>query len=132
MDVVDMDAPVLSLEEENTVASLTDKLAEHEGLITGFPILLEDDGLRLQGYIGYDEVEEAVRTYEASSTASESPAEEPPVTGSTPPDAPSPRVTFQDVRLDQSSAAASSGVLDLGYLVDRGPMTVSSRAPLQL
>lgn len=124
MDVVDTVAPVISLSIENTAETLQDKLDKYQGSITGFPIISEDNGgLRMKGYLGYDELERALLEH-AEKTAGEVP--------------PTP-CSFRDTSArvlkyghEEGGEASSAGSLDLGYLIDRAPMTVSSRAPLQL
>lgn len=128
MDVTDTDAPVISLDAENTVETLSQKLVEHHGRITGFPIIAEDRGIRLQGYIGYDELEQSLAAYKLELASSET--------------NPMTPCTFRDVsaRVDLKSYedggrrpfAAGRNILDLGYLTDKAPVTVSARAPLQL
>jgi chloride channel 3/4/5 len=125
LDVVDTIAPTISLSFDNTVDTLKEKLNIHQGLVTGFPIISEDDGgLRMQGYLGYDELERALLEH-AEKTSNDV--------------LPTPcsfRDTSARVQLkfghEEHGESASAGSLDLGYLVDRAPMTVSSRAPLQL
>lgn len=124
LDVVDSDAPLISLDRENTVQTMEAKLVENTALVTGFPIIKEDDGPRLQGYIGFDELEDALRKHReiAQENLPETPC------------------TFQDtsarvhLRLatDQEEGEDAGGLVDLGYLTDRAPITVSARAPLQL
>lgn len=124
LDVVDVDAPYISLDRDNTVNTVEDQLFESKGLVTGFPIIRDDDGARLQGYVGYDELEEAIRKYHESSEFDE----------------PQTPCTFRDtsarVHLRTSSEDEQGhhnrNELNLGYFTDRAPVTVSSRAPLQL
>jgi chloride channel 3/4/5 len=123
MDVVDSEADCISLDMDVTIASLSRKLTENATLATGFPIIRDDDGLRLQGYIGFDELEQAIETYNT-------------MAGSEVPPTP---CSFRDItariHFDAPEGVASpsgTDVLDLGYLVDRAPVTISSRAPLQL
>lgn len=67
-DVVSREVPSIRIDQKNTVQSLSDKLI---GLISsgendmGFPILrpdAHDDGVRLVGYIGANELEHALST----------------------------------------------------------------------
>lgn len=124
LDVVDMDAPLISLDRENTVDTMQVKLSNNIGLVTGFPIIKEDDGPRLQGYIGFDELEEALRKHRELLQD----------------DVPQTPCTFRDtsarvhLRLatEQEDDEESAHLVDLGYLTDRAPVTVSARAPLQL
>jgi hypothetical protein len=127
LDVVDIDAPLVSLDRENTADTMELKLfSNNSGLVTGFPIIKEDDGPRLQGYIGYDELEEALRKHRATS------AEVVPQTPCTFRDT-SARVHLRLATDDIDEEEEGDGsVVDLGYLTDRAPVTVSARAPLQL
>lgn len=125
LDVVDIDAPLISLDRENTVDTMELKLSNNEGLVTGFPIIKEDDGPRLQGYIGFDELEEALRRHR------EMTAEDVPQTPCTFRDT-SARVHLRLATEDGEEEEGSSRMVDLGYLTDRAPVTVSARAPLQL
>lgn len=119
-----MDAPLISLDRENTVDTMQVKLSNNIGLVTGFPIIKEDDGPRLQGYIGFDELEEALRKHRELLQD----------------DVPQTPCTFRDtsarvhLRLatEQEDDEESAHLVDLGYLTDRAPVTVSARAPLQL
>lgn len=59
-DIMDMDAPTISLDKDNTVESLCIQLAKlyDEGSGGGFPIVAkEDGGLRMYGYIAAKELE---------------------------------------------------------------------------
>lgn len=125
LDVVDIDAPLISLDRENTVDTMELKLSNNAGLVTGFPIIKEDDGPRLQGYIGYDELEEALSRHREIS------AEDIPQTPCTFRDT-SARVHLRLATEDGEEEEGSSRMVDLGYLTDRAPVTVSARAPLQL
>lgn len=128
LDVVDIDAPLISLDRENTVDTMDLKLSSNAGLVTGFPIIKEDDGPRLQGYIGFDELEEALRKHRESVGEEENVPQTPCTFRDT-----SARVHLrlatEDGEQDENTCA---GQVDLGYLTDRAPVTVSARAPLQL
>lgn len=125
MDVADTDAAIISLNSENTVQTLSQKLSENQNLITGFPIIKEDDGVRLQAYIGYDELDAAIRAFKT-----QAPLQEPPTPCSF--RDLSPRVNLSDADAEATGEVSPDKVLDLGYLTDRAPVSISSRAPLQL
>lgn len=124
-DVVDTTAPVISLAYGNTAETLQEKLNSFNGAVTGFPIVSDEHGsLQMKGYLGYDELERALLEHREKTAAD------------VPPTPCSFRDTSARVQLkfdhEETGGSSSAGALDLGYLVDRAPMTVSSRAPLQL
>lgn len=126
--MTDLDACTISLSHPNTVASLRAKLIANEGLTTGFPIVAEDRGVRLQGYIGYGELEHALRTYDEGGDPARVVCTFKDPTSLM--DGPGEYITEGPREENEESDAGE--VLDLGYLVDRAPMTVSTKAPMQL
>ncbi|KAL8283151.1 hypothetical protein RQP46_005929 [Phenoliferia psychrophenolica] len=122
-DILDDEAPTISLDEENTVESLTAKLAHvyQHGTGGGFPLIARDGGGdRVFGYLACKELEHGL------STASLSTAGIP--------------CTFKSaasVRMGlglwvPSSQAGTPAGCDLSYLVDLAPVTVSIHSPMVL
>ena len=156
MDVVDTSAPLIVLGSGNTVEAMRSKLAANEGRVTGFPVVRlakKDDGPRLQGYIGFDEMQQALLTHERETVQRKLAAVVPSASTS------ATRCTFMDAAGWNASESESSeydqnmrggadeeaagyqedaehdeagATLELGYLTDRAPVTVSVRAPMQL
>jgi chloride channel 3/4/5 len=118
--VLDAEVPTIILDEENTVGFLKDKITELETLsfAHGLPILArEPDGrglgqnYRMEGYI-------SVRDLSIGLAAVKDAEDSMPCAFRTP-----------------SAAAqgnAPTGVIDLGYLTDMAPITVSVRSPMEL
>ena len=155
MDVVDTSAPLIVLGSGNTVEAMRGKLAANEGRVTGFPVVRlakGDDGPRLQGYIGFDEMQQALLTHERETVQRKLRGANPSASTS------ATRCTFMDAAGWNASESESSEydqnmrggtdeeaaehqdtehyeagpTLELGYLTDRAPVTVSARAPMQL
>ena len=124
MDVTDTEAAVITLDFDNTIQSFTRKVLENTDMITGFPIVKEDDGVRLQGYLGISELDQALQIYKLQSDLEE------PSTPCSLRDT-SVKVALHPVT-DIERRVATSDTLQLGYLVDRAPVTISAKAPLQL
>ena len=124
MDVADTDAVLISLDNINTVCSLKKRLSESRGWTTGFPIVREIDGLRLQGYVGFDELHQALESFNYESDMR----------------TPSRPCNFRDLSskvkidplADDDPSTSVADILELGYLADRAPPTIATRAPLQL
>jgi chloride channel 3/4/5 len=116
--VLDADAPTIILDEENTVGTLKDKITEVETVscADGLPILAREPdgrGLRMEGYI-------SVRDLSIGLAAVKDADDSMPCTFRTP-WAPSQRL-----------GSTPGGVIDLGYLTDMAPITVSVRSPMEL
>jgi chloride channel 3/4/5 len=121
MDIIDENAPVISLDEENTLESLRQKLAKlyAEGAGGGFPLVGADgDGLRMYGYIASKELEHGLLS--ANTLA---------------PNAPCTFRAAENVRSGVSMASSfigASGGHDLSWLIELAPVTVNMRSPMEL
>ncbi|KAM0793320.1 hypothetical protein ACM66B_000778 [Microbotryomycetes sp. NB124-2] len=125
-EVTDSKAPVISLDEDNTFASIHSKLVAlyAEGSGSGFPIVARDDsnvnsGLRCFGYIASKELEHGLIQLKRFAH-------------------PSTPVVFrtavaakQGVTLATSRGHTPAGH-DLGWLIDPAPIAVSVRSPMEL
>ena len=121
-DIVDSHAPVISLDDDNTLASLHDQLARlyASGTAGGFPLVASEDGrLRHFGYVASKELE-----YGLAQSA---------MFGS-----PSVPCTFRAVQAIRaglpvpSSRVATPGAWDLSLWVDRAPVVISLGSPMEL
>ncbi|GAA6035182.1 hypothetical protein JCM8097_006407 [Rhodosporidiobolus ruineniae] len=140
-DILDADAPTISLDADNTVASLRAQLAAlyASGSASGFPLvaLTRDEpsavGRRLYGYIASKELEHGLAlaaarglpdsaplTFRAASAA----AKGVPVSGM------ASRARSGAVT-PLLSAAGEEG-MDLGWLTDSAPIVVNVRSPMEL
>ena len=128
MDAVDVDAPFISLDDDNTISSLTQLLNVNAECVSGFPILRNDAGPRLVGYLGYDDLQRALTVYQQ--TLQNMPPKT-PCTFNNVDDEVDFKVDGEEHR-EENQSLHTSGKLDLGHLTDQAPIAVSSRAPMQL
>ncbi|KII92590.1 hypothetical protein PLICRDRAFT_102840, partial [Plicaturopsis crispa FD-325 SS-3] len=128
-DATDRDVEVIRLDRENTVESLRDQLQAllndgHDD--TGFPILRrdrDDEGMRMVGYIGANELEHALSIVADEATN---------------------RVSFHTTYSHGDNMASSVSSLidstprlgtdpfDFSVYMDKAPLTVQSNSPLEL
>ena len=123
-DILDPSAPVISLDEDNTIESLREQLASlyEEGTGCGFPIVAkEDGGLRMYGYVGSKELEHGLaQAGRLGGAANDTPCTFRIANG-----------VRHGVSVEASRAQTPSG-FDLSWLVDSAPISVSIRSPMEL
>lgn len=121
-DILDGDAPTISLVEHNTLASLHAKLAAlyASGSASGFPLVAPDGdtpghGERMYAYIASKELEHGLARARARGL--------PETT----------RCGFAAAEaLARVRGAKGPGVVDIGWLADQAPLTVNARSPMEL
>lgn len=121
-DIKHTDAPVIDLDLDNTLASLSIQLTNlyEDSTGSGFPIVAtEDGGRRMFGYISSKELE-----YGLVSASNESPKTK--VTFNTS----SSLRSGRDV--PASRASTPGGSVDFSFLVEISPITISKNSPMEL
>ncbi|GAA5834523.1 hypothetical protein JCM9279_004343 [Rhodotorula babjevae] len=119
-DILDADAPTISLVETNTLASLHAKLAAMyaSGTASGFPLVAPDgdDGPeRMYAYVASKELEHGIARARARGL--------PETT----------RCGFGAAEaLARVDVVRGRNVVDLGWLVDQAPLTINARSPMEL
>ena len=119
-DILDADAPTISLVEANTLASLHAKLAAMyaSGTASGFALVAPDgdDGPeRMYAYVASKELEHGIARARARGL--------PETT----------RCGFGAAEaLARVDVVRGRSVVDLGWLVDQAPLTVNARSPMEL
>lgn len=122
-DIKHTDAPVIDLDLDNTLASLSIQLTNlyEDSTGSGFPIVSrEDGGTRMYGYISSKELE-----YGLVSASTES--------------SPKTKVTFNTSsslrsgrNLPASRVSTPGGSVDFSFLVEISPITISKNSPMEL
>lgn len=130
LDILDSNAPVISLDEENTMQSLSGKLDElyREGTGCGFPIVgKEEGGMRLYGYIGSKELEHGLSLAGRMGGAGGGGG-----AGDTPCTFRMASAVRMGVSVEASRTQTPAEGCDFSWLVDSAPIAVSLRSPMEL
>lgn len=124
-DILDAQAPTISLDSPNTIDSLRTKLAAlySDGTGCGFPIVAQEEGggLRMYGYLASKELEHALAAKRGMGG----------VPGETECSFRVAGALRAGVSVEQSRAQTPTGY-DLSWLVDSAPIAVSLRSPMEL
>ncbi|KAI0709544.1 chloride channel [Cerioporus squamosus] len=129
-DVTDRDVEVIRVDRTNTVKSLRDKLQElvnSGNSDSGFPILRPDDeGLRMVGYIGANELEHALSIV----------ADEPDEEVSFHPTTPEGHIGHMASSISSLAETGSNFIgadpYDFSCYMDQAPLTIQDNSPLEL
>ncbi|GAA5899900.1 hypothetical protein JCM6882_006997 [Rhodosporidiobolus microsporus] len=130
-DILDSDAPTISLDVDNTVGSLRAQLAAlyTAGTASGFPIVAQggSGSRRMYAYIASKELELGL-----SVAASRGLADDAPVTFRTA-SAAAKGVSAGGMAFQSGAVTPSEGEgIDLSYLTDSAPLVVNVRSPMEL
>ncbi|GAA5823615.1 hypothetical protein JCM3770_000699 [Rhodotorula araucariae] len=135
-DILDADAPTISLAAHNTVGSLRAKLAAlyAAGTASGFPLVAPDDGLgagsgasgqRMYAYLASKELEHGLALARARGLADDARC------GFSGAEALA-RVRVRPAAGDDADGPRGPPGADLGWLTDQAPLTISARSPMEL
>ncbi|TFK85536.1 hypothetical protein K466DRAFT_588014 [Polyporus arcularius HHB13444] len=129
-DVTDRDVEVIRVDRTNTVKSLRDKLqqlVDSGNSDSGFPILRPDDeGLRMVGYIGANELEHAL------SIVADEPEEEVIFHATTPQGHIAHMTSSVSSLVETGSNYIGANPYDFSCYMDQAPLTVQDNSPLEL
>ncbi|GAA5971664.1 hypothetical protein JCM21900_003889 [Sporobolomyces salmonicolor] len=144
-DVLDADVPTISLDADNTVASLRRQLADlyTAGSASGFPIVAQEDGSasagqRMFAYVASKELEHGLALARARGLADTTPctfrvASALRLGGGGGPGGDGTRRGGSALQSGAvTPSGAERGTVDLSWLVDSAPIVVNLRSPMEL